>query len=124
MKPAPGAKKFTPAEQEAADNAAREEAYRNPEPWKNNGVWENKVLSFVVNGEAWDNRERMYGFLHQYQTGSTHTKCHTMGNSLTDRINNDSRVAEKLSESTWTTTALHHGLLYGEQGPLTHPRYV
>lgn len=123
-KPSPGAKSFTPAEQQAADEAAKKEAYQNREPWKNNGVWENKIVSFVVNGEAWHNRERMYGFLFNYQLGSAHTKCHVMGNSFADRILADSRVKEKLSESTWTTTALHHGLLYGEQGPLTHPRHA
>lgn len=123
-KPLPGAKKLTPAEEQAAADAAKKEAYHNPEPWKNNGVWENKIVSFGVNGEAWHNRERMYGFLHHYQTGSTHTKCHLMGNSLADRILVDSRVTEKLSESTWTTTALHYGLQYGEQGPWTHARHA
>lgn len=118
----PGAKELTPAEKQAAVAAARKQADHNPEPWKNNGVWENKIVSFVVNGEAWHSRERMYGLLHHYHSGSAHTKSHMMGNSLADRILVDDRVAEKLSESTWTTTALHHGLQYGTQGPLTHPR--
>lgn len=123
-KPAPGAKAFTPAQQQAADEAARKKAYHNPQPWRNNGVWENKIVSFVVNGEAYHNRERMYGFLHHYLTGGAHTKCHMMGNSLADRILEDSRVTEKLSESLWTTTALHYGLQYGDTGPLTHPRHA
>ncbi|CAM9618699.1 unnamed protein product [Ectocarpus sp. 6 AP-2014] len=122
--PLPGAKELTPTEKQAAVAAAKKQADYNPEPWKNNGVWENKIVSFVVNGEAWHSRERMYGLLHHYHSGSAHTKCHMMGNSLADRILVDDRVTEKLSESTWTTTALHHGLQYGTQGPLTHPRHV
>ena len=86
-------------------------------------MWDNQIVSFVVNGESWHNRERMYGFLHHYSAGSAHTKSHMMGNSLADRILLDSRVTEVLSESTWSTTALHHGLQYGTQGPLTHPRF-
>eukprot|EP00903_Cladosiphon_okamuranus_P011794 g11084.t1 len=126
QEPLPGSKKLTPAEEKAAtaaaEAAAKKEADYNPEPWKNNGVWDNQITSFVVNGESWHNRERMYGFLHHYAAGSAHTKSHMMGNALVDRILADSRITEKLSESTWTTTALHYGLQYGTQGPLTHPR--
>ncbi len=121
-KPLPGAKKLTPAEEQAAIAAAKEEADYNPQPWRNNNVWDNQIVSFTVNGEPWHNRERIYAFLHHYSSGSAHTKCHMMGNSLSDRILTDSRVTKKLSESRWTTTALHHGLQYGTQGPLTHPR--
>lgn len=112
------------AEEQAAITAARKEADHNPKPWKINDKWEYKILSFVVNGEAWDNRERMYSLLHHYHSSSVHTKSHMMGNSLADRILVDDRVTKKLAESTWTTTALHHGLQYGTQGPLSHPRWV
>ncbi|CAM9249550.1 unnamed protein product [Ascophyllum nodosum] len=85
------------------------------------GKWTNRILSFVVNGQTIQEREKMFAFLHHYQTTSSHTKCHLMGNSLADRILLDDRVRDKLSESTWTTTALHYGLLYGTKGPLTYP---
>ncbi|CAM9407191.1 unnamed protein product, partial [Hapterophycus canaliculatus] len=121
-KPLPGAKTLTVAEQQAAIAAAKRGADYNPTPWKMNDKWECKILSFVVNGQAWQNRERMYSLLHHYHSTSVHTKTHIMGNSLVDRILADDRVTEKLAESTWTTTALHHGLLNGTMGPLTHPR--
>lgn len=86
------------------------------------GPWECKLVSFVVNGKPFYERENMYALLFHYHTAGTHTKSHMMGGSLADRILLDDRVTEKLSESTWTTTALHYGLVYGSKGPMTHPR--
>lgn len=88
------------------------------------GEWTKQVTSFVVNGKNVYEREKMYAVLHHYHTAGTHTKSHVMGNALADRILLDDRVRDKLSESTWTTTALHYGLVYGESGPMTHARYV
>lgn len=68
--------------------------------------------------------ERMCGLLFHYHSASTHTKSHVMGNALADRILLDDRVRDKLSESTWTTTALHYGLVYGSMGPMSDPRHV
>lgn len=86
------------------------------------GLWTNTITSFVLNGNNVYEREKMYALLFLYQTTSAHTKSHVMGNALADRILLDDRVRDKLSESTWTTTALHYGLLYGTSGPATDPR--
>ncbi|CAN0568258.1 unnamed protein product, partial [Laminaria digitata] len=86
------------------------------------GKWDSKIHSFEVNGVNFYEREKMYALLFQYHTAGTHTKSHTMGNGLADRILLDDRVRDKLSESTWTTTALHYGLLYGKSGPMSDPR--
>ena len=86
------------------------------------GKWTNHIVSFVVNGKAIYEREQMFRFLHQYYVSCTHTKSHVMGNGLTYRILSDERITDTLAESTWSTTALHYGLLNGTQGPLTYPR--
>lgn len=87
-----------------------------------NGKWQNKILSFVINGKNIYEREKMFALLFQYHTAGTHTKSHVMGNALADRILLDDRVRDKLSESTWTTTALHYGLVYGTTGPMSDAR--
>lgn len=81
-----------------------------------------QIHSFVVNGKPVQEREKMCALLHHYHTAGTHTKSHVMGNALADRILLDDRVRDKLSESTWTTTALHYGLVYGSHGPMSDPR--
>lgn len=86
------------------------------------GKWTSHIVSFVVNGKTIHEREQMLTFLHQYYVSCTHTKSHVMGNGLTDRILSDDRITDMLMESTWSTTALHYGLLNGTQGPLTYPR--
>lgn len=88
------------------------------------GLWQNSILSFVANGKSVNERESIFAFLHHYHTCGTHTKSHIMGNSLADRILVDDRVRDKLSESTWSTTALHYGIVYGTRGPMTDPRYT
>lgn len=88
------------------------------------GPWEAKVLSFVVNGKPFYEPENMFALLFHYHSAGTHTKSHMMGNALCDRILLDDRVRDKLAESTWTTTALHYGLIYGTQGPMNFPRWV
>lgn len=86
--------------------------------------WENKIQSFVVNGEELTDPESQFSFVHTYWTGGTHGKCHVLGNALAERIASDDALKTKLYESTWTTRWLHHGLLYGTLGPLTTRRWI
>ena len=81
--------------------------------------WENNINSFVVNGKAVIDPESQLSFLHMYWTTGAHTKCHVFANNLTERIASDESLNTKLSESTWTTRWLHHGLIHGSLGPLT-----
>ncbi|CAM9354686.1 unnamed protein product, partial [Laminaria digitata] len=84
--------------------------------------WAVNVTSFLVNGEPVKDPESQVSFLHFYWTTAAHTKCHTLGNALVERIVSDDDLKNKLMESTWTTTWLHHGLLQGTLGPLTTTR--
>lgn len=77
-----------------------------------------------MNNKPMYEREKIFAFLFHYHSCGTHVKSHVMGNALCDRILLDDRVREKLSESTWTTTALHYGLVYGTFGPMTEPRCI
>lgn len=85
-------------------------------------TWTSKIKSFVVNDEAITEPERRYAFLHFYLVSSAHPKSHTFGEALVERILTDDSIKETLAESTWTTTALHYGLLHGSLGPITTPR--
>ena len=84
--------------------------------------WAVEITSFVVNGQPVADPESQISFLHFYWTTAAHTKCHTLGNALVERIVSDDDMKTKLMESTWTTTWLHHGLLHGSLGPLTTTR--
>ena len=85
--------------------------------------WAVRNTSFLVNGQPVTDPESQVSFLHFYWTTAAHTKCHTLGNALVERIVSDDSLKAKLMESTWTTTWLHHGLLHGSLGPLTSTRY-
>lgn len=84
--------------------------------------WTSTIHSFRVNGEEIKEPERRYAFLHFYLVSSAHTKSHTFGEGLVERILADDHLWETLAESTWTTTALHYGLLHGTMGPVTTVR--
>lgn len=90
---------------------------------KQQSSWTVTITSFLVNGKPVLGAESRMSFLHLYCSTSAHTKCHVLGNALVERIVSDDRLKSKLSESTWTTTWLHHGLLHGSLGPLTSVRY-
>ena len=87
------------------------------------GKWVVNITSFIVNGQPMADPESQVSFLHFYWTTAAHTKCHALGNALVERIVSDDSLKNKLMESTWTTTWLHHGLLHGSLGPLTSVRY-
>lgn len=86
-------------------------------------TWIAKIHSFTINGMDVTDQERRYSFLHHYLVGCIHTKSHVFGDALVDRILSDENLRDKLSESTWTTKALHYGLLYGSLGPIVPERY-
>lgn len=84
--------------------------------------WTSRINSFMINDEHVTEPQRMYSFLHFYLVSSAHTKSHIFGEALVERILSDDSLREKLSESTWTTAALHFGLLHGSLGPVTTVR--
>lgn len=86
-------------------------------------TWIAKIHSFIINGLDVTDQERRYSFLHHYLVGCIHTKSHVFGDALVDRILSDETLRDKLAESTWTTKALHYGLLYGSLGPIVPERY-
>lgn len=84
--------------------------------------WTSTIHSFMINNELVAEPHRMYSFLHFYLVSSAHTKSHIFGEALVERILSDDSLREKLAESTWTTAALHFGLLHGSLGPVTTVR--
>lgn len=86
--------------------------------------WTATIHSFKINEESINEPERRYAFLHHYYTAGIHTKSHVFGEALVDRILSDSTLRETLYESTWTTKALHFGLVNGSLGPLRTIRWA
>lgn len=85
--------------------------------------WVTTIHAFIVNDQAIKESERRYSFLAFYLAASAHTKSHVFGEALAERILADASLREILWESTWTTTALHYGLLHGSMSPLTSERW-
>ena len=48
--------------------------------------WAVRITSFLVNGQPVADPENQVSFLHFYWTTAAHTKCHSLGNSLVERL--------------------------------------